>query len=85
MIRDSGLPITLMESKQDCAKSNAFGLANPISSEAKNVTSSGLVYNLNHPILELGTQTSSSNETREDGIVKISYEDGALILMECHD
>jgi thiamine pyrophosphokinase len=53
--------------------------------EAKNVTSSGLVYNLNHPILKLGAQTSSSNETQDDGIVKISYENGALILMECHD
>jgi thiamine pyrophosphokinase len=53
--------------------------------EAFQVKSSGLVYDLNHPVLKLGTQTSSSNEVREDGIVKISYEDGALILMECHD
>ena len=53
--------------------------------EAKNVTSTGLLYDLNHPLLKLGTQTSSSNEVREDGIVKISYESGALILMECHD
>jgi thiamine pyrophosphokinase len=53
--------------------------------EAINVISSGLLYDLNHPVLKLGTQTSSSNEAREDGIVKISYESGALILMECHD
>ena len=53
--------------------------------EAIQVKSSGLLYDLNHPVLKLGIQTSSSNETREDGIVKISYEDGALILMECHD
>ena len=53
--------------------------------EAMEVKSSGLVYELNHPVLKLGTQTSSSNETMQDGIVKISYETGALILMECHD
>ena len=53
--------------------------------EAFQVKSSGLVYDLNHPELRLGTQTSSSNEAREDGIVKISYESGSLILMECHD
>jgi thiamine pyrophosphokinase len=53
--------------------------------EAHHVKSSGLVYDLDHPVLRLGSQTSSSNETREDGIVKISYESGALILMECHD
>ena len=53
--------------------------------EAFQVKSAGLVYDLNHPVLSLGTQTSSSNEAREDGIVKISYESGSLILMECHD
>jgi thiamine pyrophosphokinase len=53
--------------------------------EAREVKSSGLAYELNHPVLKLGTQTSSSNETLADGIVKISYADGALILMECHD
>jgi thiamine pyrophosphokinase len=53
--------------------------------EAIQVKSSGLKYELNHPTLSLGTQTSSSNETKTDGMVKISYERGALILMECHD
>jgi len=53
--------------------------------EALDVKSSGLLYDLNHPVLALGQQTSSSNETKADGIVKISYQSGALILMECHD
>ena len=53
--------------------------------EALEVKSTGLVYELNHSVLKLGTQTSSSNETKQDGIVKISYQSGALILMECHD
>jgi len=33
----------------------------------------------------LGQQTSSSNESKSDGIVKISYQSGALLMMECHD
>jgi thiamine pyrophosphokinase len=53
--------------------------------EAHQVKSSGLAYELDHPILALGQQTSSSTETVSDGIVKITYESGALILMECHD
>lgn len=53
--------------------------------EALEVKSSGLAFELNHPVLKLGMQTSSSNETVADGIVKISYEGGSLILMECHD
>ncbi|MFM1912496.1 MAG: Thiamine diphosphokinase [Bacteroidota bacterium] len=52
---------------------------------AKNVRSKGLKYELNHPLLELGLQTSSSNETVADGMVEIEYEDGFLWMMECHD
>ena len=53
--------------------------------EAHHVKSSGLLYALDHRVLALGQQTSSSNQTVADGIVKITYESGALILMECHD
>jgi thiamine pyrophosphokinase len=53
--------------------------------EAFDIKSTGLLYDLNHPELRLGIQTSSSNEAQADGMVKISYERGALILMECHD
>ena len=53
--------------------------------EAREVQSEGLVYELNHPILKLGTQTSSSNAALLDGMVKIKYESGNLLLMECHD
>jgi thiamine pyrophosphokinase len=57
---------------------NAYG-------EAREVKSEGLVYELNHPVLVLGQQTSSSNQSKSDGIVKISYQSGALLMMECHD
>ena len=53
--------------------------------QAFGVKSEGLAYELNHPVLKLGTQTSSSNAALEDGIVKITYDSGDLLLMECHD
>jgi thiamine pyrophosphokinase len=49
------------------------------------LTTSGLVYNLNNDSLQLGYRTSSSNEVAEDGIVKIAYTEGDLLMMECHD
>jgi len=49
------------------------------------VTTSGLKYNLNNEDLELGIRTSSSNQTVEDGFVKITYKEGNLFLMQCHD
>jgi thiamine pyrophosphokinase len=53
--------------------------------EAFGIKSSGLLYELNHDKLALGYQTSSSNESENDGIVKITYESGVLLMMECHD
>jgi thiamine pyrophosphokinase len=53
--------------------------------EAREVKSEGLLYELDHPVLVLGQQTSSSNESKSDGIVKITYQSGALLMMECHD
>ena len=53
--------------------------------QANGVKSEGLAYELNHPVLKLGMQTSSSNAALGDGIVKITYESGDLLLMECHD
>jgi thiamine pyrophosphokinase len=48
-------------------------------------TSQGLLYNLTDATLQLGYRTSSSNETAEDGIIKIVHQSGDLLLMECHD
>lgn len=53
--------------------------------EAKQISSSGLFYELDHLDLKLGNRTGSSNVTKADGLVKISYESGQLLLMECHD
>ena len=53
--------------------------------EAYHVKSAGLLYDLNHEKLALGLQTSSSNEAKSDGLVKITYESGTLLMMECHD
>jgi thiamine pyrophosphokinase len=53
--------------------------------EVKQVVTSGLKYNLNNEDLALGMRTSSSNETLEDGFVKIAHQEGNLFLMQCHD
>ncbi len=49
------------------------------------LTTENLVYNLKEDNLTLGYKISSSNEVLEDGIVKISYQEGDLIMMECLD
>ncbi|CAM3847986.1 thiamine diphosphokinase [Aquirufa aurantiipilula] len=53
--------------------------------EAKQISSSGLLYELDRLDLCIGQRTGSSNVTKADGMVKISYESGQLLLMECHD
>lgn len=49
------------------------------------INSSGLKYNLNNDTLSIGYRTGSSNEALEDGVVKITYETGDLLMMECRD
>ena len=53
--------------------------------EVTQITTEGLVYNLQEENLTLGYRTGSSNETAQDGFVKISYQTGDLLLMECLD
>lgn len=53
--------------------------------EVHGVISSGLKYNLNDESLQIGFKSSSSNEALADGMVKVSYREGYLLMMECHD
>jgi thiamine pyrophosphokinase len=53
--------------------------------EVQHITTENLKYNLNQENLSLGYRNGNSNEVLNDGIVKITYESGDLILMECHD
>lgn len=53
--------------------------------EAKGITTSGLLYNLNNESLAIGSRIGNSNEAETDGIVKINFTEGQLLLMECHD
>lgn len=53
--------------------------------EVTQIATEGLVYNLQKENLTLGYRTGSSNETAQDGFVKISYQTGDLLLMECLD
>lgn len=52
---------------------------------AGGVTTSGLKYALNHEDLEWGIRLGTSNEAVEDGVVKINYETGHLLLIEAQD
>jgi len=49
------------------------------------IRTENLLYKLDNESLILGYRAGSSNEAANDGIVRISYEDGDLLLMECHD
>jgi thiamine pyrophosphokinase len=52
---------------------------------ASGIFTQNMLYPLENDTLMLGYRTGSSNEVAEDGIVKITYETGDLLLMECHD
>ena len=52
---------------------------------ATNISTQNLRYSLDNEQLTLGYRSGNSNEVAEDGIVRISYESGDLLLMECHD
>jgi thiamine pyrophosphokinase len=49
------------------------------------VKTEGLLYNLFGEVLQIGHRTSSSNEAAQDGVIKIEYSEGDLLMMECHD
>jgi thiamine pyrophosphokinase len=49
------------------------------------ITTQNLEYPLENGTLTLGYRTGSSNRVLEDGIVKITHEEGDLLLMECQD
>ncbi|PKB15583.1 thiamine diphosphokinase [Flavobacterium sp. 5] len=49
------------------------------------INSKNLVYPLENDTLTIGYRTGSSNEVVQDGLVKLTYTDGDLLLMECMD
>lgn len=49
------------------------------------IRTSGLLYNLNDEQLTLGYRTGNSNESAQDGFVRISAQSGDLLIMECSD
>lgn len=52
---------------------------------ASGIITSGLKYNLENEELIIGFRSGNSNEAEADGFVKITYEKGELLLMECWD
>ena len=49
------------------------------------ITTQNLKYCLNNESLTIGYRTGSSNEVEKDGMVKITYQEGDLLMMECVD
>ncbi len=49
------------------------------------ITTDNLAYPLNNESLLLGYRTGSSNKVVQDGMVTLSYKEGDLLIMECHD
>ena len=53
--------------------------------KATGIVTENLKYNLHDEALVLGYRTGSSNEAATDGLVKIRYAEGDLLMMECWD
>jgi thiamine pyrophosphokinase len=53
--------------------------------DVQGIETENLVYNLHKEDLNLGYKISSSNVVAKDGLVKIVYKTGDLIMMECVD
>lgn len=53
--------------------------------EVTGITTQNLKYELHHESLTIGYRTGSSNEVLQDGLVKITYQNGDLLMMECND
>lgn len=51
----------------------------------KGVSIKGLEYTLDAESLESGIRSGSSNRVNKEGWIEIVYEEGNLLLMECHD
>lgn len=49
------------------------------------ISSDNLTYPLQDDTLIIGYRSGSSNSAKEDGIVRITYDEGDLLLMECTD
>ncbi len=69
--------------EKQCVPGSVFSLI-PIG-EVKGIQTEGLKFPLHNGILDVRLNTGSSNEADENGMVKISYESGTLLAMECND
>lgn len=53
--------------------------------KVEGISTENLKYALTNETLELGIRNGNSNEAVETGMVRISYQTGELVMMECHD
>ena len=52
---------------------------------ALGISTQNLKYSLDNESLTIGYRSGSSNEVEQDGIVRITYQEGDLLMMECSD
>ena len=52
---------------------------------ASGISTQNLKYSLDNESLTIGYRSGSSNEVELDGIVRITYQEGDLLMMECSD
>ena len=52
---------------------------------ASGISTQNLKYSLDNESLTIGYRSGSSNEVELDGMVKITYQEGDLLMMECSD
>ena len=53
--------------------------------KVEKISTENLYYPLKNDTLQMGYRTGNSNHVSNDGIVKITYKKGDLLLMECWD
>jgi thiamine pyrophosphokinase len=87
MIDDYSVIYPLQQSPQFFEKWYSKGTAISLIpvGKAEGIKTQNLHYSLDNETLTLGYRIGNSNEVAEDGIVRIAYESGDLILMECWD
>ena len=52
---------------------------------ASGISTQNLKYSLDNESLTIGYRSGSSNEVEYDGMVRITYQEGDLLMMECSD
>lgn len=53
--------------------------------KASGISTTNLLYNLNNEELQIGVRLGNSNEVENDGFIRVEFQKGELLLLECKD